>query len=165
MKNYRDSDYAANKYSYGIVYRFSDRTIVVTLADYLRENPGKTEADFAELKAASDVMFLKQARGDNVQSRHTAPLCSIEKIAFCSAASPEEAFFAEDEADTCAERTRLANAALNELTETQRRRYALHNLYGMTTRKIAETEGVSQRSVMDSSEFAQRKINKFLAAA
>ncbi|MDR0813028.1 MAG: RNA polymerase subunit sigma-24 [Oscillospiraceae bacterium] len=158
MKNYRNSDYAANKYARGIVYRFADGTVEVTLADYLRENPGRSEDDFAAIKAFSDALFLEQARGDNVQSKHTTPLCSIAESALCITPSPEERF-------AYTERTRLAKAALDVLTTAQQRRYILHKLHGMTTREIAETEGVSQRSVMDSLELAQRKINKFLAAA
>lgn len=50
MKNYRKSDYALNKFSEGIVYQFSDRTLEISLEDFLRANPGKTEADFMTLK-------------------------------------------------------------------------------------------------------------------
>jgi DNA-directed RNA polymerase specialized sigma24 family protein len=158
MKNYRNSDWAANKYSRGIVYRFADGTVEVTLADYLRENPDKTEKDFAAIKAVSDELFLEQVRGDNVQSKHTIPLCSIAETARCYAPTPEEQ-------SAYTERVCLAKAALDVLTSAQRRRYLLHKLHGMTTREIAETEGVSQRSVMGSLELAARKINKFLAAA
>ena len=35
MKNYKDSDYAANKYSEGIVYRFADSVEVVSLDTYI----------------------------------------------------------------------------------------------------------------------------------
>lgn len=51
MRDYRKSDYAINKYSPNIVYRFHDEIIEVSLEDYLKENPDKTEQDFAELKA------------------------------------------------------------------------------------------------------------------
>ena len=51
MKNYRDSDYAANKNAKGIVCRFANQIIEITLEDYLRENPDKNEADFTELKS------------------------------------------------------------------------------------------------------------------
>ena len=43
MKNYKDSDYALNKYSQGIVYKFADGIVEITLEDYLRDNPDKTE--------------------------------------------------------------------------------------------------------------------------
>lgn len=51
MKNYKNSDYAQNKFSDGIVYRFADRIVEITLKDYLGENPDKTVEDFMELKA------------------------------------------------------------------------------------------------------------------
>ena len=65
MKNYRNSDYAANKNSKGVVYRFANQTIEITLEDYLRENPDKNEADFTELKSLSDEIYLKQVRAEN----------------------------------------------------------------------------------------------------
>ena len=46
MKNYKDSDYALNKYSEGIVYKFADRIVEITLSAYLTENPDKTAEDF-----------------------------------------------------------------------------------------------------------------------
>lgn len=60
MKNFKDSDYALNKFSEGIVYRFADRIVEITLDDYLTENPGKTEQDFLELKALSDEIYHEQ---------------------------------------------------------------------------------------------------------
>ena len=64
MKNYQSTDYAVNKNADGIVYRFAYQTIEVTLDDYLRENPGKTAADFAELKALSDADYYETDRSD-----------------------------------------------------------------------------------------------------
>ncbi|KAF5065725.1 hypothetical protein DSECCO2_270830 [anaerobic digester metagenome] len=55
MKNYKDSDYALNKFSKGIVYRFADRIAEITLKDYLAENTYKTLKDFIEFKALSDL--------------------------------------------------------------------------------------------------------------
>lgn len=51
MRNYKDSDYALNRYSQGIVYKFADSIVEVTLEDFLRSNPDKAEKDFVELKA------------------------------------------------------------------------------------------------------------------
>jgi len=48
VKKYTDSDYAVNKKAKGIVYRFADMTVDITLDDYLSENPGKCEFDFAK---------------------------------------------------------------------------------------------------------------------
>ena len=60
MKNYKDSDYALNKFSEGIVYKFADRIVEITLEDYLAENPGRTAQDFLELKALSDEIYHQQ---------------------------------------------------------------------------------------------------------
>ena len=57
VQNYRKSDYAINKNSPNIVYRFHNEIIEITLEDYLKENPDKTEHDFAELKARPARMF------------------------------------------------------------------------------------------------------------
>ena len=55
MKNYTDCDYALNKINKNaIVYRFADEVVEVTLADFLAENPDKTEADFRALKEFSN---------------------------------------------------------------------------------------------------------------
>ena len=69
MKNYRKSDYALNKFSEGIVYQFSDRTLEISLEDFMRDNPGKTEADFMALKAVSDEIYLEQARLETAHGR------------------------------------------------------------------------------------------------
>lgn len=37
MRSYQDNDYAVNKYSEGIVYRFSDGYVEITLEKYLQE--------------------------------------------------------------------------------------------------------------------------------
>jgi len=60
MKNYKNSDYALNKFSEGIVYKFADLIVEVTLEDYLVENPGKTAEDFIELKSLSDEIYHQQ---------------------------------------------------------------------------------------------------------
>ena len=62
MRNYKDSDYALNRYSQGIVYKFADGIVEVTREDYLRDNPDQTEDDFAQLKALSDEIYYLQDR-------------------------------------------------------------------------------------------------------
>lgn len=43
MRNFDKSDYALNKFSEGIVYKFSNEIREITKEQYLRENPNKTE--------------------------------------------------------------------------------------------------------------------------
>ena len=84
MKNYRDSDYAVNKFSKGIVYRFDDETIEITLEDYLRENPDKTEEDFLRLKAISDEIFLEEIRLETAQGRKLVSIKDLENNLACA---------------------------------------------------------------------------------
>ena len=80
MKNYTNSDYALNKYSGGVVYRFADGITEVRLTDYLAENPGKTEDDFHTLKAISDGIYLEQATDENRQTRGNVSINGLEDI-------------------------------------------------------------------------------------
>lgn len=57
MWNYRKNDYAANKYSPNIVYRFNDEIIEISLEDYLEENPDRTEQDFCKLFSDQVAVF------------------------------------------------------------------------------------------------------------
>ena len=86
MINYKNSDYARNKYSKGIVYQtVNGSRIVITLDDFLTQNPGKTEKDFNELKEISDSIYLEQVRAENTQTRKNInfrqPLKTIFRVA------------------------------------------------------------------------------------
>ena len=80
MRNYKDSDYALNRYSQGIVYKFAEGIVEVTLEDYLRDNPDKTEEDFAELKALSDEIYYQQDRQEQRTSRHDVSINGMEEM-------------------------------------------------------------------------------------
>ena len=163
MKNYKDSDYAVNKNAKGIVYRFANQTVEITLADYLHENPGKTVSDFAELKALSDADYYEADRSGYRQTWKNISFDGLENSSDFSTSSPEdEVVHKAEHSPELVRRDVLAKKMLDKLTEVQRRRYLLHVVNGLTTRQIAEKEGVEQRSVMDSLEWANKKIKKFL---
>ncbi|HZJ77703.1 MAG TPA: hypothetical protein VFD52_02725 [Clostridia bacterium] len=164
MKNYRDSDYAANKKAKGIVYRFSNQTIEITLEDYLRENPDKNEADFTELKSLSDEIYLKQVRAENAQTKKNVSIHSLEATTLCCVASPEDALIAaEEQAENQRQRREIAAKAISTLTEVQRRRYLLSTVQGLSTWQIAAMEGANQKAVYESLKAAEKKIKKVLA--
>jgi hypothetical protein len=167
MKNYTDSDYALNKYSAGIVYRFADGIVEVTLADYLAGNPGKSEADFRVLKELSDGIYLEQARDKNAQTKRNAPYGEPDEAAPCHAPSPEDLLIGEidarEEALRHEQREETAARALGALTEVQRRRYLLYHMGGLTVREISEVEGAHFTAVHESLKAAEKKIKKFLA--
>lgn len=167
MENYRDSDYALNKYSENIVYRFDNRIVEVTLADYLAENPDKTEQDFLVLKKSSDDIYLDQVRNENAQTKLNSSFDGAEKIALCYAQSPEDSLISEicaqEEDERQQQRLIIANCAMDKLTDVQRKRYLMYHVNGLTMRQIADKEGVGHTKIQKSLEGAEKKIKKVLS--
>ena len=160
MRNYKDSDYALNKFSQGIVYKFADGIVEVTLEDYLRDNPDKTEADFMELKALSDDIYYRQDRQEYRVSHLDVSMNGMEDTVADSAPAVDEEPDQEDEGrKALAAARRLLESG--KLTAVQKRRFMLHFFKGLSTRQIAKLEGVHQRAVWDSLMWAEKKLKKF----
>lgn len=160
MKNYRDSDYSVNRYSQGIVYRFADKTVEIILEDYLRENPGKTEADFLELKALSDEIYLEQDRAENAQTKKNLSIHGMEETEAC-ATRPLDEEYCENE-----ERQRMMKAVIKlfdegKMTEKQKQRFIQHFFHGKSFRVIAKEEGVFFTSVAKSIRTASEKLKHY----
>jgi len=168
MKNYKDSDYALNKYSGGIVYRFADGIVEVTLTDYLAEHPGKTEEDFRALKELSDNIYLGQAQDENAQTKKNTCFDELDETSLCCEPSPEDVFIDELDAQEEAERynrcLETASFLLDKLTGVQRRRYLMYHVDGLSTWEIARAEMVNQKSIHECLEAADKKIKKVLAS-
>ena len=164
MKNYAQGDYAINKNAKGIVYPFSTHTLEVTLEDYLRENPDKTAADFAELKALSDADYYQTDRSDYRQTCKNISLNTLDddKSNFLTVPSAEDEFIENwEHEETYAKRKSHVALVLDKLTEVQRRRYLMHHVDGLTTQQIADKEDVNQSKIVDSLKFAEKKIQKY----
>lgn len=160
MKNYKNSDYALNKYSQGIVYKFADGIREVTLEDYLRDNSDKTEADFAELKALSDEIYYRQDRQEYRVSHRNVSINGMEDTIAGSVSSVDVELIQREEEKKVFEATkRLLESGT--LTAVQERRFVLHFFHGLSTRQIAKLEGVHQRAVWDSLMWAEKKLKKF----
>lgn len=160
MKNYKDSDYAINKYKEGIVYKFADGIVEVTLEDYLRENPDKQEEDFIALKRLSDEIYHQQIIQEHRTSRLDESLDAMEdKDSLVVISSAEEEVLREYEEE---EVLKAAKKLLEsrKLTLVQERRFYLYFLEGLSTRQIARLEGVHQRAVWDSLMWAEKKFKK-----
>ena len=159
MKNYRDSDYAANKYSNSIVYRFSDKVVKVTLETYLAENPGKTEKDFEELKALSDEIYLEQDRTENAKTKKNISIYGIEETEACSTCSLDEEYLEVKDRSYALEAVRQLMDS-GKLTEVQKHRFILYYFKGLSIRQIAKQEGVFFTSVAESLNAATDKLKK-----
>lgn len=163
MKNFTDNDYAINKFSKGIVYRFSNKTVEITLERYLAENPEKTEIDFLELKALSDEIYHEQDKSENSQTKKNTSLCLLEDTDECSTKSFEDEYFGElERKEKRLKDIEKTNRVLGCLTTIQRKRYLLNIKTGLTTRQISKLEQVNFQAVAKSISAAKKKINIFL---
>ncbi|MCI8388369.1 MAG: RNA polymerase subunit sigma-24 [Clostridiales bacterium] len=162
MKNYNKSDYAVNKYSAGIVYRFADETIEITLEVYLRENPDKTEADFRELKSLSDAIYREQDRSDTNYTRSSKRI-SIElcDIYDNSDIDPIATAYIEKLDRENAIRAIKQLLDSGELTEIQEMRFRAHFFNGKSIRDIAKQEDVHHTTVLDSISQSIKKFTKY----
>jgi len=165
MKNYRNNDYALNKQSDGIIYRFADGSFfTVTLASYLAENPGKTEDDFYRLKELSDSDYLERDRREYQQIRKNVSFERITEADIYSLALQDEtAVNALENTEQRQDKIELLNEALNTLTETQRRRYLMHHVEGLSTHKIAEIEMKDHKSIHECLQASEKKIKKYFS--
>lgn len=166
LRDYSKSDYAINKYSPNIVYRFHDEMIEVSLEDYLKENLDKTEQDFAELKTLSDEIYYEQGRAESAQTCKDVSIHGLEEMDCCSTRPLEEEL---DELAAEVQNRRYARIALERLfatgvlTEVQKRRFRLHVFRGLSIQQIGRLEGTSHRAVAKSLNFAIEKLKKFFA--
>ena len=157
MKNYKDSDYALNKFSEGIVYRFADRIVEITLEDYLSENPGKTAEDFMELKALSDEIYHQQVIDENRTSRLDVSINGLEDTEALATASLDVELIHKKDTEKAIEAARQLLDS-GGLTEVQRRRFLLHFFQGLSIRQIAALDEVDYRAVWDSLYWASKKL-------
>lgn len=164
MKNYKESDYALNKYSKGIVYKFADGIVEVTLGDYLRDNPDKTEADFVALKAWSDGVYHEQAVQEQRTCRRNVSIDQVPEAQF--AIIPDFGQNLMGEADEGKIALNAADKLLHSgmLTGIQQKRFVLYYLKGLSTTQIAVLEGVRQQTVWESLMWAGKKLRKLFAA-
>lgn len=160
MKNYKDSDYALNKYSEGIVYKFADGVREITLNDYLQEDPGRTKEDFAKLKALSDEIYHQQVVDENRTSRLDVTINGLEETDQVATESLDVEIIRNGERQRAMEAAKLLLHS-SDLTEIQKRRFVLHFFKGLSYRQIAKREGVFFTSVAESISAATVKMQKY----
>ncbi|MBS4931613.1 MAG: sigma-70 family RNA polymerase sigma factor [Clostridiales bacterium] len=160
MRRFQNTDYVRNKYSKGILYKVSDGYIEVTLEDYIKENPDKTEEDFMELKQISDAIYYEQDQEEASYARRKEEV-EVEEIMDEEASLLDIRLIEQEEKE---EMTKAVKQLLNnkDLTFIQRRRFYLHFFEGMSYREIAKQEGIYYTSVRDSIQLAIKKIKKYI---
>ena len=170
-KSHIISDYTLNKKSPNIEYQFADGENVpgsnsYTAEDFINDNPDKSTDDYVALKEFSDNDYHEQKLSDYNTTRLNWNIEWAEQKGLCSVSSPEDILIAQINAEEYRRKRErqaaLAKKALDRLTESQRRRFILSAVYGLTTRQIADREGVSHVAVVYSLEAVEKKIKKAL---
>jgi DNA-binding CsgD family transcriptional regulator len=146
----KDSDYALNKRSRNIIYRLADGSCVEITPEIC--------PDFDRWKALSDKDYHEQELQSQRSTRRNVSINEIPDCAFVTDT------LGMDEQVADARNIENAVRVLACLTQTQRR-HLMYTREDMTTRQIAQAEGVAQRSVMDSIQASERKIKIFLKTA
>ena len=166
MSNYKDSDYALNYKRAGIVYRFAESIVEISLEELLLVHPDLTGKDFLHWKQISDEMYLQEKL---TNWRFTHKDCCLDAALAHDALtvpSAEETLLAEEnrraEQSAHKKKMRLVNFALDTLSPKQRRRFLLYVVNQNTLEQIAELEGVSFQAIQLSVKTAYAKIRKYL---
>lgn len=160
MRQFQKSDYAINKVKNGIVYEFSDGCRVeISLADYLKENPDKTKADFRKLKELSDEIYYEQDRADTRFAKHRISMGKLEETEQLSVPSIYITMMQGLDEENILKAAELLLKS-GKLTEIQKRRFILHFFKGMSYRQIARQEQVNFTAVQASMKWATKKLRK-----
>jgi len=167
MNNYKNSNYALNKHSSGIVYKFTDETIEIDLETYLAANPTKKASDFEALKILSDSDYHDEDRATYRQTYKDILCPDVDAITQDGDPSAEESFLDGialiQENEKYQARIDFAHQILSRLTAIQKQRYVMHKIQGLTIREIAAMEGTFFTSVHESLQAAEKKIKKILS--
>ena len=165
MKNYKNSSYAANKYSKDIVYNSEvSGTTSITLEDFLKSDPTLTEADFERWKKWSDNDYEEESRTTNK--------CTKKDISFANLSEAVAEFgipldVAYEEMETERINHIAVRKALDMLyndssfTEKMRIRFEMFIFQGMNCEKIGRALGVDAKPVRCSVKTALKKFKVY----
>ena len=167
MKNYKNTSYAANKYSKDIVYKSEvSGSKSITLEDFLKSDPNLTEADFEFWKNWSDEDYKEEAKSDNRISWKSVNLTNIEMLIDTADETLEELI--ENQIIQNLIKVSMENAltqlyADSSFTSTMRRRFEMYYFDGLSTVEIAKIQMVNSKSVSDSVNSGLRKLKSYMS--
>ena len=119
-------------------------------------------SDFETMKQLLTEETRQEFNADWSATRLNVDIYKLENIDLLSVQSVEDDYI---ERQNVADNFRTLENAMKVLdsclTKIQKKRYILSRAKGLSTREISEKEGVSQRTVQDFLELAERKIKIF----
>ena len=119
-------------------------------------------SDFDKMKELLTEETRQEFNADWKVTKLNVDLDKLENTELLSVQSVEEDYIAKQDAVDDFRTLENAMKVLDScLTKIQKKRYIMSRAKGLSTSEIAEKEGVSQRTVQDSLELAERKIKIF----
>ncbi len=160
-KNFKNSDYAKNKNNKSIIYQSASGTYELSEEMFLASDPNLTHEDYLYWKNWSDENYHNADLKENREKRKVVSTQDFAEDSFPSMPSAEEIYISQTDDESEIKAT-MAKELWNCLTETQKKRFYMHEVEGKTIREIADLEGTHQRAIFDTLEGAKRKIEKNL---
>lgn len=154
MRNYKNSSYAANKYSKNIVYNSEVSGITaITLEDFLKSDPTLTEADFKFWKQWSDNDYEAESKDTNRITKNNLSVTNLDEALSSCNLSLEESYEKEFEdtlVKTCVRYALEKFFTDSKVTEVMRERFTLYYFKGMKYEHIAKKVGGTRQGVTKS---------------
>ena len=155
---FNKTDYAINKKEEEqIIYiSVTGEVIAVSKEQFLVENPKKSAEDFFLFKDFSDMdYYVSDLKEGKIRKKEVGLTAELAEFLYDEEDFVEAAIRLDEEIAAC---QRLRQIINENLTEVQKRRIKMAYWDGMTVREIAEKEGASHPSVVESLQAAKRKI-------
>lgn len=124
-----------------------------------------TAETFLFLKAEHDEELHQWDNAESDDGKMTCSIHLLEDTTLVSVPSPQEIISKQDEEMEIKakqdKRKEKGLAIFAKLTEVQKRRYKMYVVDKLSSYDIAKLEGVSQRSIFDTLEQIEKKLEKF----
>lgn len=159
------SDYALNKTSKCIVYRFATTENDGSGKQEVRCLTADDMENFEFWKRLSDSDYHNIEKNEKRTSHRDVSIHAFEESDKCATNSLEDEYCRQiDEQEDQDIRTLENGLSIMErcLTPTQYRRFYQYYYIGMTTRQIADAEQKTQMTIFESLKAAEKKIKKIL---
>lgn len=122
-----------------------------------------SEEEFQKFKAWSDEDLHDEEKSRHIEADHTLSLDSLSEAAVTVQSIEEDYISIENNVERHHIKQKAMQLFCSCLTETQKRRYLLAKVEGLSTREIADRENVNQNAVWGSIHLVEKKMKRLLS--
>lgn len=165
MKDYKRSDYAANKKSKNIVYKSEvSNDVDITLEKFLASDPTLTEADFEYWKNWSDDKYKKDELKERRERRKDVSIEDMKDVLSFAEINMEEEYETESLEKVMNQAIHMAiDMFLNDakISFVMKERFKMYYLKGLKPSEIAIKTKTNRTSIYDSLNPAIKKFTDY----